>query len=96
MTSQKVYLIPWDPSSEEQYQRMQDQRLSCGLRVDEVPAWKDKHLKGVKTMYWVVLSDGFADKDKLLAEHAAKYPLVRTFPGPDRTQYLLAWLIDES
>lgn len=50
----KVVLVPWDPDNEEQVQRMQDQRLACGFRTDEVPAWREKHRKGVKAMYWVV------------------------------------------
>lgn len=54
MSTQKVDLIPWDPTNEKQYQRMHDQRVACGWRIEEVPQWKEKQLKGIKFLYWIV------------------------------------------
>lgn len=50
----RVELIPWDPTSEAQFQRMYDQRVACGWREDEVGEWKDKMLNGQKFLYWIV------------------------------------------
>lgn len=54
MAAQKVDLIPWDPTDEAQFQRMYEQRVACGWRIDEVPEWKEKQLQGTKFLYWVV------------------------------------------
>ncbi|MBE3044320.1 hypothetical protein IMZ48_17490 [Candidatus Bathyarchaeota archaeon] len=50
----KVELIPWDPTSEQQYERMFDQRVACGWREEEVPEWKEAQLNGTKALYWIV------------------------------------------
>lgn len=50
----KVGLIPWDPTNEDQFQRMYVQRLACGWREEEVAEWKNKWEKGTKFTYWIV------------------------------------------
>lgn len=54
MTPSKVQLIPWDPTDDRQFQRMYDQRVACGWRMEEVGEWRDKQLRGVKFLYWIV------------------------------------------
>lgn len=50
----KVELVPWDPDSNQQYERMFDQRVACGWRETEVPDWKEAQLKRTKVLYWIV------------------------------------------
>lgn len=51
-----IRLIAWDPTNEEHFERMVQQRLSCGWDSDAVGVWKKKLLDGNKFMYWVVSS----------------------------------------
>jgi len=74
MTAEKIVLIPWDATSDEQYQRMYDQRVACGWRADELPEWKEKQIKGTKFLYWTAIRDDFPDKEKLLQRHVERYP----------------------
>lgn len=71
---QNIELVPWDPTEECQFQRMHDQRVTCGWHEDEVPEWKDKMLQGQKFLYWIVLSESLPEREKYLALHTARCP----------------------
>ncbi len=49
-----VYLIPWDPDSQEHVDRMKLQRIACGWKVEQVDGWKDAQRKGHAGLHWVV------------------------------------------
>ncbi|KAI1377686.1 hypothetical protein F4677DRAFT_45040 [Hypoxylon crocopeplum] len=70
----KVELVPWDHLSQEHTQRMYDQRVACGWRVEEVPSWVESAKKGRKMFYWVLFSDALPDREKLMKQHVGKYP----------------------
>ncbi|SPO02017.1 uncharacterized protein DNG_04690 [Cephalotrichum gorgonifer] len=70
----KVELLPWDPTSESQYQRLYDQRVACGWHEDEISEWKDQQLKETKTLYWIVLADNLPNRAEFIAQHIATYP----------------------
>lgn len=53
-TECNIRLIAWDPTNEEHFERMVQQRISCGWDSDAVGVWKKKVLEGNKFMYWVV------------------------------------------
>ncbi|KAI1314243.1 hypothetical protein F5Y03DRAFT_6293 [Xylaria venustula] len=48
-----VYLIPWDPDSQEHVDRMKLQRIACGWKFDQVDSWKDPQRKGQVGLHWV-------------------------------------------
>ncbi|KZF20552.1 hypothetical protein L228DRAFT_269856 [Xylona heveae TC161] len=70
----KTVLVPWNPTDEAHFQRMYDQRVACGWRHDEVKTWKDKVLAGKKFLYWVVLADGFKERNESVEKHLRRYP----------------------
>ncbi|KAF7561705.1 hypothetical protein G7046_g2435 [Stylonectria norvegica] len=70
----KVKLIPWNPTDEQHFQRLYDQRVACGWRFDDVGEWKDKMLKGEKFLFWITLADDLPHKSELLVHHVEKYP----------------------
>ena len=49
-----VYLIPWDPDSQEHVDRMKLQRIACGWKVDQVDAWRETQRNGQSGLHWVV------------------------------------------
>lgn len=49
-----VYLIPWDPNSQDHVDRMKIQRIACGWKLDQVDGWRDKQRKGHAGLHWVV------------------------------------------
>ncbi|KAI0171765.1 hypothetical protein GGR52DRAFT_547524 [Hypoxylon sp. FL1284] len=70
----KIELIPWDHTSPEHVQRMYDQRVACGWRVNEVPSWVESAKKGGKIFYWALLSDAVPNRQDLIEKHIEKYP----------------------
>jgi len=50
----KVQLIPWDPESEEHFNRLYEQRVVCGWKVDKVEGWKERQRKSELGIHWVV------------------------------------------
>jgi hypothetical protein len=55
--SPKVELVPWDPTSEQHFKRLVEQRIACGWDHEEVGDWKKKVLGGEKFLYWIVSDD---------------------------------------
>jgi len=49
-----IYLIPWDPDSQEHVDRMKLQRVACGWKVEQVDSWRDTQRKGDIGLHWVV------------------------------------------
>ncbi|KAI8959006.1 hypothetical protein F5Y11DRAFT_334428 [Daldinia sp. FL1419] len=70
----KVELLPWDHSNPDHVERMYDQRVACGWRANEVQSWVEAAQKGGKIFYWVILSDAFPDREKVLGQHTSAYP----------------------
>ena len=55
MTRTKVELVPWDPESHEQADRLIQQRIACGWHSDLVEGpWKEGQKAGTKCIYWMV------------------------------------------
>lgn len=49
-----VELIPWDITDEKHVQRLQEQRVACGWRAEEVPRWRDIVAQGFMSFHWIV------------------------------------------
>ncbi|KAH8681578.1 hypothetical protein BX600DRAFT_26435 [Xylariales sp. PMI_506] len=77
--AQKVRLIPWDPTSEQQVERMYDQRVACGWRAEEVPAWVESAKSGKRIFYWVILTDKAVGRNEMLEMHLKAYPKEAAF-----------------
>ncbi|KAI0966392.1 hypothetical protein F4678DRAFT_449237 [Xylaria arbuscula] len=69
-----VYLVPWDPDSQEHVDRMKLQRIACGWKLDQVDSWKDPQRKGQVGLHWVVLHPDHPDSPSRLKSHFAAYP----------------------
>ncbi|PNY28041.1 Uncharacterized protein TCAP_02036 [Tolypocladium capitatum] len=72
-----VELIPWDPTDEQQFQRLYDQRVACMWDDDLVAEWKGKMLGGQKVVYWIVLAEDAPGRDRLLTDHVQRFPQER-------------------
>ncbi|KAI0521505.1 hypothetical protein F5B22DRAFT_540679 [Xylaria bambusicola] len=69
-----VYLIPWDPDSQEHVDRMKLQRIACGWKVDQVDGWRETQRKGQSGLHWVVLHPDHPESPSRLKSHLAAYP----------------------
>lgn len=47
-------LIPFDPESEEQSEKLRLTRVACGWKADKVPLWREKQRSGDMSIHWVV------------------------------------------
>lgn len=54
ITGPLVALIPWDPESPEQRERLYQQRIACGWNQEAIGKWRDAQLKGQMAIHWVV------------------------------------------
>ena len=50
----RIMLIPFDPESEEQSERLRLTRVACGWKADKVPLWREKQSNGDMSIHWVV------------------------------------------
>lgn len=50
----KIMLIPFDPESDEQSERLRLTRVACGWKADKVPLWREKQRSGDMSIHWVV------------------------------------------
>ncbi|KAF2218673.1 hypothetical protein BDZ85DRAFT_78496 [Elsinoe ampelina] len=73
----KVELIPWDPSNEAHFRRMQDQRVSFGWFPPSPSKDKEWHLEARKAVYWITLSDEFVGKEEALRKHTERHTAER-------------------
>ncbi|KAH8163540.1 hypothetical protein CIB48_g4726 [Xylaria polymorpha] len=69
-----MYLIPWDPESQEHVDRLTLQRIACGWKVDDVEGWRDPQKKGQIGIHWVVLHPDHPDTPSRLERHFAAHP----------------------
>ncbi|KAI1282696.1 hypothetical protein F5Y07DRAFT_350637 [Xylaria sp. FL0933] len=70
-----VYLIPWDPDSQEHVDRMKLQRIACGWKFDQVDkSWRDRQRNGQTGLHWVVLHPDHPETPSRLESHFAAYP----------------------
>ncbi|KAI0393722.1 hypothetical protein F5Y17DRAFT_431037 [Xylariaceae sp. FL0594] len=69
-----IYLIPWDPDSEDHVERMKRQRIACGWKVEQVESWREPQRKGDSGLYWVVLHPNHPLTPSRLEKHFAAYP----------------------
>ncbi|KAI1128715.1 hypothetical protein F5Y10DRAFT_264905 [Nemania abortiva] len=69
-----VYLIPWDPDSQEHVDRMKLQRIACGWKVEEVDGWREPQREGRIGLHWVVLHPDHPETPSRLERHFAAYP----------------------
>ncbi|GAM83044.1 hypothetical protein ANO11243_010300 [Dothideomycetidae sp. 11243] len=78
-SSHGVELIPWDPNNEQQFERMRAQQLGLGWFPPITLEWKNEHLSGERSVYWIVVADDRADKDELVERHCTKFLEERGF-----------------
>lgn len=69
-----MYTIPWDPTSEQQFERLRQQRASCGWGVENVSNWRDQQLAGQRVIFWLVLKPVHPCHDALLSGHILQFP----------------------
>lgn len=49
-----IILIPWDPDSPDHINRMKQQRIACGWKVDDVDSWAELQRLGKIGLHWIV------------------------------------------
>ncbi|KAI8624804.1 hypothetical protein F5Y19DRAFT_303374 [Xylariaceae sp. FL1651] len=69
-----IYLIPWDPDSQEHVDRMKLQRIACGWKVEKVDSWRSQQRDGQVGLHWVVLHPDHPDTPLRLEKHFVAYP----------------------
>ncbi|KAI0868282.1 hypothetical protein GGS24DRAFT_219597 [Hypoxylon argillaceum] len=69
-----LYLIPWDPDSQEHVDRLRLQRIACGWKVEQVEIWRDPQRKGEIGLHWVVLHPDHPETLSRLEKHFGAYP----------------------
>ncbi|KAI1342866.1 hypothetical protein F5Y15DRAFT_271018 [Xylariaceae sp. FL0016] len=69
-----IYLIPWDPDSEDHVQRLKQQRVDCGWKVEKVDEWRLEQRQGHIGMHWIVLRPSHPDTDRRLRMHIEAFP----------------------
>ncbi|KAK0111119.1 hypothetical protein ONS95_001495 [Cadophora gregata] len=67
-------VIPWDPTSEQHFQRLQQQRISCGWGVENVSDWGTEQLEGKRVLCWLVIKPTHPCYDTLMASHISQFP----------------------
>jgi len=95
---QPVTLVPWDPESAEHRERLYQQRVACGWKIDEVENWRLLQRRGLINLWWVVFLANTPSTAELLAKHIQMFPLEKdpildsatAFSGKPRTSPRLA------
>lgn len=72
--SSLINLVPWDPDSPEHVERLRQQRIACGWKVEKVPDWQKFQRDGKLAFYWITLAPEHAERDHLLEEHWKEFP----------------------
>ncbi|RDA95238.1 hypothetical protein CP533_1915 [Ophiocordyceps camponoti-saundersi (nom. inval.)] len=73
-TGHRVELIPWDAADGSHVKRLVAQREACTWAEDEVFAWRDLMMRGVKTIFWIALADDSPVRDGMLKTHCHEFP----------------------
>ncbi|KAK9413359.1 hypothetical protein SUNI508_02558 [Seiridium unicorne] len=69
-----VVLIPWDPDSPEHVERMKQQRIACGWKLEAVDGWRQLQRDGKIGLHWVALTPSHPDTASRLQRHIEAYP----------------------
>ncbi|PVH75198.1 hypothetical protein DL98DRAFT_466739 [Cadophora sp. DSE1049] len=67
-------VIPWDPTSKQQFERLRQQRISCGWGEENVSNWRNQQLAGQKVLLWLLLSPTHPCYDTLMTSHVLQFP----------------------
>ncbi|KAI1849622.1 hypothetical protein JX266_004571 [Neoarthrinium moseri] len=84
-----IILVPWDPDSPEHFERLKQQRIVCGWKVEAVDSWAELQRKGVIGMHWIVLSPTNPLTADRLLKHTTAYPK-ESIPLRDSSQRILS------
>ncbi|KAI1496150.1 hypothetical protein F5X99DRAFT_84977 [Biscogniauxia marginata] len=69
-----IHLVPWDPDSPEHVERMKQQRVACGWKVEMVEEWRSLQRDGHVGMHWIVLDPSHPETPSRLQMHTEFYP----------------------
>ncbi|KAI1175532.1 hypothetical protein F4777DRAFT_549624 [Nemania sp. FL0916] len=69
-----IYLVPWDPNSQQHVDRMKLQRIACGWKVDQVDGWRESQRNGELGLHWVVLHPDHPETAPRLKRHLLAFP----------------------
>lgn len=58
LDSPSIVLLPWDPDSVEHVERLKQQRIACGWKLEAVEGWKTLQRDGKIGMHWIVSPTG--------------------------------------
>ncbi|KAK6222608.1 hypothetical protein LQW54_000788 [Pestalotiopsis sp. IQ-011] len=75
MTSSLIRLVPWDQDSPDHVERLGQQRIACGWKVEKVPDWKRFQRDGKLAFYWITLAPEHAERAHLLEQHWKEFPV---------------------
>ncbi|KAH8668734.1 hypothetical protein BX600DRAFT_460608 [Xylariales sp. PMI_506] len=84
-----VILVPWDPDSIEHIERLRQQRIACGWKVDWIDKWRELQRTGQIGLHWIVLTPSHPDTASHLQKHATKFPS-ETTPLQDTCRLVLS------
>ncbi|KAF3014226.1 hypothetical protein E8E14_008619 [Neopestalotiopsis sp. 37M] len=74
MALSSISLVPWDPNSPEHVERMRQQRVACGWKVDKISNWQKFQKEGELAFYWITLGSDHEDGDDLVQKHLKDFP----------------------
>ncbi|KAK9791415.1 hypothetical protein AB5N19_03196 [Seiridium cardinale] len=69
-----VVLLPWDPDSPAHVERMRQQRVACGWKVNKIADWQKFQKAGELIMYWVALPSASQDINEIVQRHLSEFP----------------------
>ncbi|KAF7532925.1 hypothetical protein G7054_g7554 [Neopestalotiopsis clavispora] len=75
MALSSISLVPWDPNSPEHVERMRQQRVACGWKVDKISNWQKFQKEGKLAFYWITLGSDHEDRDYLIQKHLTDFPV---------------------
>ncbi|KAI0601421.1 hypothetical protein F4775DRAFT_542116 [Biscogniauxia sp. FL1348] len=69
-----IYLIPWDPDSADHVERMKQQRIACGWKIESVEGWRSLQRDGHVGLHWIVLDPSHPETSSRLKMHTDCFP----------------------
>ncbi|KAI1490078.1 hypothetical protein F5X96DRAFT_637887 [Biscogniauxia mediterranea] len=73
-----IRLIPWDPDSADHVERMKQQRVACGWKVENVEGWRSLQRDGHVELHWIVLDPSHPETSSRLKIHTDYFPTQAT------------------
>ncbi|RDA87413.1 hypothetical protein CP532_7030 [Ophiocordyceps camponoti-leonardi (nom. inval.)] len=70
----EIELVPWDATDGAHVKRLIAQREACTWAEDEVPSWRELMIRGVKTIFWIALTDDSPMREVMLRTHFHEFP----------------------